>query len=163
MGAMTIPRYNLTKKRLKKMPDGLIEDVEAEIKALLHAHRDCLRNQDRDTVAISFDCRDGYYGEAFGILRALHLMGYGYFGPSNMDAIKDAYPTVYNVTQPKQNLKWWFSRLEREVLEEEGFGGDHRCVHCLEKYKKDDAYILEKKAQYDDARARERGLPRADG
>lgn len=160
---MTIPRYNMTKKRLKKMPDQLIEDVEAEIKAILHASRDCLRNQGKDTVQIAWDVNNGYHGEAFGILRALHIMGYGYFGSSNLDAFKDHPPTIYNVTQEQQNLKWWIARLEQEVLEEEGFHGDHHCAHCMEKYKKDDAYVLEKKAQYDDARTRERGLPRADG
>lgn len=96
--------------------------IEKEIKMLLHAHRDCLRNQGKDTLNISFNCNDGYYGEAFGILRTLAIMGYGSFGAVNRE----------------DTLNYWFSKLQTEVLEEEGFNTNHQCEHCYEKYGKDD-------------------------
>lgn len=154
---MSIPRYNITKKRLKRIPSQLMFDVEGETKAVLHACRDCLRNQKKDTIRITWDVNNGYYGEAFGIMRALHIMGYGYFGSSNLGALTDNPQKVYNITQDEQNLNWWFSNLCREVLEEEGFDGDHHCAYCLERYKKDDALMLEVKAKYDDKTAGERG------
>jgi hypothetical protein len=150
---MVAPGYSEDKKRraqarkLKKIPEALKNDVEGEIKAILHACRDCLRNQGRlDTSKVSFSANDGYYGEAFGIMRGLHILGYGYFGSSNLSAIVEAkshYHRAGNVTSPEQNLKWWFSNLEQEVLEEEGFKSDHRCEYCLAKYRKDTATILE--------------------
>ena len=80
---MTLPQYNITKKRLKKLPDDLIEKVEGEVKAILHAHRDALRNRGMDSIRIPWDVTCGYFGEAFGIFRALHIMGYGYHGARN--------------------------------------------------------------------------------
>ncbi len=161
---MPSPRYSLTKKRLKRLPPALMIDVESEIKAILHAGRDCYRNQGRDTIRMPWDVGNGYYGEAFGIMRALHIQGYGYFGSHNLSAIAESPRKIHSITQDQQNLNWWFSELCREVLEEEGFDGDHRCEYCLEKYKKDDAYILEKKAQHDDQKAGECGdtRPRSD-
>lgn len=164
MKDMSLPHYVIAKKHLKRIPDQLISDVEGEIKAILHACRDCLRNQDKDTIRISWEVNNGYYGEAFGIMRALHMLGYGYYGAGNLTAKEEDPPQIYNITQNEQNLNWWRHRLEQEVLDEEGFDGDHRCEYCLKKYKKDDKFILEKKAQYDaDQRARERGDARPDG
>lgn len=107
---------------MKNLPDNLKRALEAEIKMMLHAHRDCLRNQKVDTLRIQFDCRDGYYGEAFGILRALVVMGYGKFGAVNRN----------------DTLNYWFANLQKEVLKEEGFDTDHQCDHCYERYGKDD-------------------------
>lgn len=111
-------------------PEDLKAKVEAEIKMILHAHRDCLRNQDVDTTKVRFDVRDGYYGEAFGILRCLKLMGFGDFGPVNIQG----------------NLSYWMHQLEEEVLKEENFGGSGVCEHCRSKYGKDDALVAERKA-----------------
>ena len=151
---MVMPRYNLTKKRLKKIPETLRDDIAAEAKALLHAHRDCLRNLGKDTAKIAFDVRDGYYGEAFGLMRALQILGYGYFGSSNLDAHRESMSGygpknedgkyLTNITQPHQNLRWWFGVLEREVLNEEGFDKDNRCEYCLGKYRKDTKSIIER-------------------
>ena len=153
---MVRPGYNLTKKRLKKIPSEIEEGVAREVKAMLHAHRDCLRNQGKDTSEIAFDCRDGYYGEAFGIMRALQIMGYGYFGSDNLDAHAESKNGggpkteeglyVANITQPNQNLKWWFSQLSSEVLEEEGYRADGRCEYCLDRYRKDTRSVIEKRA-----------------
>jgi len=138
------------KKMLKKIPDDLRASVEAEIKMLLHAGRDCLRNKGRDTTKISFDANDGYFGEAFGVLRCLEIMGYGYYGSSNLDALTEQSPnhirgsSVRNVTSKEQNLMWWSSEIRDQVLKEEGFYGDHRCEWCMEKYGKDTASIIVK-------------------
>lgn len=101
--------------------------VIAEIKMLLHASRDCARTiLSIDTTKTRFDVTDGYYGEAFGILRGLSLLGYGSFGPCN-------------TPEEESNFSWWMHRLEDEVLAEENFGGSNECDHCLEKYHKDGA------------------------
>lgn len=150
---MVSPGYNLTKKRLKKIPSDLEESISREVKALLHACRDCLRNQGKlDTSKITFAAYDGYYGEAFGMMRTLQIQGYGYFGSDNLNGLRESEGSgaradgkyITNVTQAVQNLKWWFSRLSNEVLIEEGYADkSHRCEYCLEKYKKDTAMILE--------------------
>lgn len=103
--------------------------IESEVKMLLHAHRDCLRNQGVDTTKISFDVRDGYYGEAFGVIRALVVLGFEKFGASNIPG----------------NANSWMHQLEQEVLAEEGFRGNGRCEYCLKKYGKDDKSVREKK------------------
>lgn len=101
--------------------------VVAEIKMLLHAARDCARTIfSIDTTKQRFDVTDGYYGEAFGILRGLSLLGYGSFGP-------------VNTPEEESNFSWWMARLEDEVLAEENFGGTNQCDHCLQKYHKDGA------------------------
>lgn len=105
--------------------------IEREVKMLLHASRDCMRTQGMDTTKIRFHAMDSYYAEAFGVMRGLVLMGCGYFGSSNLNAVVEG-----NSKDPKANLRWWFCELETEVLEEEHFGGDNICQHCLEKYGK---------------------------
>lgn len=103
------------------------EAVVNEVKLLLHAARDCARTIcSIDTTQTRFDVTDGYYGEAFGILRGLSLLGYGSFGP-------------VNTPEEESNFSWWMARLEDEVLAEENFGGSNECNHCLEKYRKDGA------------------------
>ena len=115
---------------MKTLTEKQQKAIEAEICMMLHASRDCLRNQGQNTSAIRFDVRDAYYGEAFGIMRALHVLGYGYYtGPSN---IPDRDLAI-------RNLKWWFSQLEQRVLDEEHYGGDNECAHCFERYGQDAA------------------------
>lgn len=108
---------------MRKLPDKHKRAIEDEIAMMLHAHRDCLRNQRQDTAKVRFDCRDGYYGEAFGILRALKVLGYGNFGACNVPG----------------NLSYWMKQIEYRVLAEENFGGSNECDHCLERYGKDGA------------------------
>jgi hypothetical protein len=116
--------------RKYKPLDGKIErKVSQAVRRLLHESRDCLRNTNRDTTKITFDVTDGYYAEAFGVMRGLSLMGHGDFGPDN-------YPhKVYD----KWNLKWWFAQIAEKVLKEENFGGNNHCDYCVQKYGKDGA------------------------
>lgn len=139
---MNKPNYykiDFTTTKFKKISNKMINFVESEVKVLLHSHRDCLRNKKKDTLFIPFDCTEGYYGEAFGIMRGLMLQGYGYFGSNNLSGTHEKYGT-----QKEHNLKWWFSELEQQVLEEENFYGNHHCDYCLERYGKDDMRIKEK-------------------
>jgi hypothetical protein len=127
--------------KYKILSEKMINKIEAEVKMMLHAHRDCLRNKfvgkhvldASDPKTISFDCRDGYYGESFGIMRGLEVLGYGYFGSVNLDGTKE------KGTIPIHNLKWWFSEIERKVLREENWKGSGECDYCLVHYGKDDA------------------------
>jgi len=114
---------------MRHLSQKRIEAVETEVKMLLHASRDCMRNKGVDTTNTTFKVDDGYYGEAFGVMRGLAVLGYGYFGSSNL-------------TDPEYmfcNLKWWFAELEAKVLQEENFGGSNECNHCVTKYGKDGA------------------------
>jgi len=122
---------------MKPLGPRKLKEIKDLIKLLLHASRDCYRNQKRwDTRSIRFDVNDAYYGECFGILRALEVLGYGYLGPNNLDAVQHGRGDV-----PHLNLQWWFSQLQEEVLKEEGWYSDNRCEHCLEKYGKDDQSV----------------------
>lgn len=114
-------------KTFKKLSAPDQRKIEAEVRMMLHASRDCLRNQKIDTTKVPWDCRDGYYGEAFGIMRALAALGYGDFGSDN----------VPNSIYPLWNLKYWFRQIESTVLAEEHFGGTNHCDHCLDRYEKD--------------------------
>jgi hypothetical protein len=106
-----------------------IDAIENEVKVMLHCHRDCLRNRGVDTTRIAFDAREGYYGEAFGIMRALAVLGYG------------RIDQAVNTPETRRNLKWWFAELERAVLDQENFGGSGICFHCRKRYGKDDATV----------------------
>lgn len=105
------------------LTDELRAKVATEIVALLHAHRDCLRNLGQDTNNVTFDVRDGYYGEAFGILRGLRLLGHANFGACNSAG----------------TLNYWMAELERQVLTEENYGGTNECDYCLKRWGKDGA------------------------
>ena len=122
--------------RFKKISPTLKQKAKEEIKMLLHASRDCLRNQEIDTTKVTFSVRDEYYAEAFGVMRGLQLLAYGKLGSDNLDGIQDSY-TKYSTLQPEHNLKWWFSQIQDEVLVEEGFEKDNQCSWCYEKYFKD--------------------------
>lgn len=119
--------------QFKTMDSSFKEKVKHEVKMLLHAHRDCLRNQGKDTTNLTFDPRDGYYGEAFGVLRGLVLLDYGYFGSTNLNAIQEHK----SLDTREHNVKWWMYEIEQEVLEEEGYGTNNHCDYCLERYRKD--------------------------
>src|SRR4051812_22574284 len=92
--------------------------VANEVMLMLFAHRDSLWNrhalnpESTDPLVAPFQIQDGYYGEAFGILRGLHCLGYGYFGPVNLDGREDRR----GGTDPHHNLKWWMDQLERACL-----------------------------------------------
>lgn len=97
--------------------------LEDEIAMMLHAHRDCLRNRGIDTSTTTFDARDGYYGEAFGVMRALVVLGYLKFDSVTED----------------ESVNEWRSRVEQRVLDEENYGGSNECDHCVARYGKDGA------------------------
>ncbi len=121
----------------KTLTDQQMAAIEREVKNMLHASRDCYRNQFRrflggvntnpakDPKTFRFNVADGYYGEAFGILRGLRVLGYGH-----MDG---------RMTDNDHDLKAWMYALEKEVLQEENYGGSGECDHCLKKWGKDDA------------------------
>lgn len=129
--------------KFKKLNDNLLKKVSEEAKMLLHAERDCMRNQRKNTLNIGFSVMGSYYAEAFGMFRTLILMNYGDFASSNLDGLDDPF-TKFRAHRKEQNFKWYFNKLEKEVLEEEGFYLDHRCEHCLKKYRKDDKSLIEK-------------------
>jgi hypothetical protein len=117
------------KKGNKVLKESQKEAVEDEVSLLLHASRDCLRNIGIDTKIVDFRSQDGYYAEAYGVMRGLKILGYGYLGPHNQP----------DGVVPHHNLNWWFDQICRQVLEEEGFhDGTHRCDYCLDKWGKDD-------------------------
>jgi len=114
------------------LPQDRVQAIENEVKMLLHASRVGMRSRGANTQSTRFNCNDGFYGEAFGMMRALALLGHG-----KLDQ-------AINTTEKKSNLKWWFGQLEQEVLREEnypGAGGDDsgRCDFCLERWGKDAA------------------------
>lgn len=114
------------------LPAPMVLKIEEEVKMMLHAHRDGMRSRGEDSMKQRFDCREGFYGEAFGIMRCLAVLGHG--------RINQAVNTPEN----KANLRWWLGELERQVLKEEnypGAGGDDsgRCDYCLEHWGKDAA------------------------
>ena len=102
------------------------ETIKQEIQMLLHAHRDCLRNQGKDTKNILFDARDGYYGEAFGILRTLALLGYG------------TLDQPCNIPEIRTNLHWWFYKIQREELDSNGM------FHLIQRYYENDFILAAK-------------------
>lgn len=85
-----------------------------------------MRNQGRDTKLLTFDVNNPYYAEAFGIMRALSLMGFG--------SITASTPHPDN---PKWSLRWWLTEIEQAVLREEGFGDNNECDYCFKRYGKD--------------------------
>lgn len=119
-------------KRFRPMSEKLRNAVADECKMLLHAHRDTLRNQGVDTTKLTWKISEGYYCEAFGIMRGLAILNFGYFGPDNLDAVRDGKSTVR-----EHNLKWWFAHLCDIVLQEEGWHEDNQCDWCLDRYGKD--------------------------
>lgn len=137
--------FNVTKiKKFKIITPAIIEKIEGAVKVLLHASRDCLRNQGKDTSIFRFSAQNGYYGDAFGMMRTLELLGYGRLSSVNLNGFEDS-ATKYLAKQPEHNLRWWFEQLEEEVLEEENYKGDGHCDYCMERYHKDTKTFLERK------------------
>lgn len=93
------------------------EYVEDEVKLMIAAHRDTLwtrynTNPESYKCPNNFKtmCTEGYYGEAFGIMRGLAVLGYGHLGSDT---------TPDNGPEPWRNLKWWFNQLVDDVLNQE--------------------------------------------
>jgi hypothetical protein len=130
-------------KTFKVIPAKYKAALANEIKLMLAAHRDCLWTQWTecshskavDPTVWQFICNEGYYGEAFGIARALVALGYGYFGSDTMNAVQEN-----RSDHPEHNIKWWFQQIQREYLDEEGFFDKscsaERCSELLEKYRR---------------------------
>jgi hypothetical protein len=129
-------------KTFKRLSKKHKEKIAIEVKMMIAAHRDCLWSR-WDTCAhpqavdpTVWQCvvNEGYYGEAFGVMRALVALGYGYFGPDHTDAVMDGRSVV-----SEHNLKWWFNQLLKEYLDEEGFfdksGSAEKCHILLNKYR----------------------------
>lgn len=125
-------------KKFKAISNKLKEEIEAEVKMMLHASRDCMRNRNEyDSKKTPFVAWDGYYGEAFGVMRGLKVLGYGGFGSVNLHGLRDSN-TKDRASQQEHNLSFWFREIESKVLAEENFEGNHQCDYCLEKFRKDD-------------------------
>jgi hypothetical protein len=113
-----------------------------QIKLMLAAHRNYVWNRwsnyddanPIDPVIHSVICNEGYYGEAFGIMRGLREVGYGYFGTTDKSAVEEDKSYT-----PEHNLRWWFHTLQREYLVEEGFFNytcsAKKCSELLDKYR----------------------------
>lgn len=129
-------------KKFKPLTDKIKFAVINQVKLMLAAHRDALWNrwetcshpQAVDPTKISVVVNEGWYGEAFGIMRGLFALGYGFFGPDTQDAVELSRSEV-----PEHNLKWWFGKLKNEYLDEEGFYdktcSKEKCNQLLEKYR----------------------------
>lgn len=117
--------------KIPVLTDEQHDEIVTEVAMMLHASRDCLRNRKVDTSVVPFDARDGYYGEAFGIMRGLVVLGYGYFGP-DCDGKDEIIHPLRGI-----NVKKWFRQICDEVLREENFGGNNHCDHCVKRYGKD--------------------------
>lgn len=130
-------------KKFKSIPDKTRFRVICEVKMMLASHRDCLWSrwetaaspQTFDPSKVSIVTNDGYYGEAFGIMRGLAAMGAGFMGPDTMDAVE-----LSRSDTPEHNLKWWFRKIQNEYLDEEGFFdktcSPQKCHTLLEKYRR---------------------------
>lgn len=111
------------------IPPELKVKLEEEIKRILHAQRDCMRNLHEDTTQHKWCCSPQhacgtYDAETFGILRALQVMGLGQISKS---------------THHSDDLSTWREGLMEEVLKEENFGGSNECDFCLKTWGKDGA------------------------
>ena len=129
-------------KTFKKLTKKNKERISNEVRMMLCAHRDCLwtrfescsHPQAVDPAVWRCVANEGYYGEAFGVMRGLVALGYGYFGPDGTDAVKDGRSNV-----PEHNLKWWFNELLKQTLDEEGYFdktcSPEKCKAMLDKYR----------------------------
>ena len=116
--------------------------MEREVKLMLAAHRNVLWNRHLgddgrvNPAEFQMVVNEGYYGEAFGVMRGLNALGYGYFGSDNMDAFEEG-----RSNSPHDNLKWWFQQIVTQYLSEEGFH-DKTCsimktTALLQRYRKE--------------------------
>lgn len=130
-------------KTFKKLSPKNKEAVTNEIKLMLAAHRDtlwtrwteCSHPQAVDPNKWQIVANEGFYGEAFGIARALVALGYGYFGSDNLSAVEEDRSDI-----PEHNIKWFFHQIQKEYLDEEGFFDQSCnpgiCAELLDKYRK---------------------------
>ena len=127
-------------KKYKRLTNKIRFRIINEVKMMFFAHRDCLFNKFKHAPSVNFDPRDvpkdimdGYYGEMFGIMRGVELLGYGYFGSSNLDAEQEG-----KSDDPCHNLRWWLGYLIDECLREEDWqkSSKENCMRLLEHYRK---------------------------
>lgn len=128
------------RKKLKILSLDLKEQVENEVKLMLAAHRSSMWTQWEtskkiDPLSWRIVVNDGLYGEAFGVMRGLKALGYGYFGSDLSDAVEEGYSKT-----PEHNLAWWFHQIEDSYLLEEGFfdknSSPEKSNYLLRKYQK---------------------------
>ena len=124
--------------RRPKLAIAKVLALEYEIIELLHAARDCMRNNGRDWKKIGFD-GNTWNVEAGGVARAVVAIGYGVWGATNGEPVVARNGLI--------NVKAWLSQLEYFVLHEEHVEGDYHCALCLFKYRKDGIRILESKEE----------------
>lgn len=103
------------------LPEKKIEHIRTLVKCLLFAERDRLFNMNKLDLC-RFEVHSGYYGEAFGVLRTLEVLGYGYLGSSNCE-------------DDGQNLRYWFCQMCDEVMTEE-MGSELSVRQLMQKYSK---------------------------
>lgn len=90
--------------KFKKLSDREKINIERRIKLLLCAGLDYCQNTNNDRT-FWFSPNNPYTAEAFGVLHALEVLGYGYFGPDNSESLDP------------HNLKCVFDHLKHEVAE----------------------------------------------
>lgn len=102
---------------MKKLTPQIIESIEAEVLMMLAAERDCYANWVISDTLKTMPKRflhgpagGGYHAEAFGIMRALKVLGYCTFGPINVGCVRG-------------NANWWFEQLEDKAMELERAAG----------------------------------------
>ena len=109
-------------KKFKRLTPKQKDSVESEVKLMLAAHRDFLwgrhlgGDKKINPTEVEVAVNEGYYGEAFGVMRGVNAMGFGYFGSDNLDAFEEE-----RSNSPHDNLKWWFRQIVNQYLVEEGY------------------------------------------
>lgn len=103
----------------KKLKEEDHQKIAKEVEFLLHASRDCMRNQGIDTKLVPWNVGDGYYAEAFGIIRALIVLRYGFRCDDEHD------------------LMTFFENIKDSVLITENFKGTNECDFCVAHFGKD--------------------------
>lgn len=118
---MSVERKRVSLEDLKR--------IEDEICILLHASRDALRTRGKDTTQMTFDVNDAYYAEAYGLIRALRLLGMASQDRNVVASLWDERGYL--------NSEVFFGLAQDRVLEEEGFRRENRCAHCRAAYGRD--------------------------
>lgn len=117
---------------MKALPKKVATEVESAVKAALHKSRNNMRKRRVKTDIFDWHQTDMDYSRAHGILEALEILDYGYFGPEEVDGVKDK-----KAKSKEQNLAWWFATMRTQVLEEEHFGiPSKKCEFCAREYGK---------------------------
>jgi hypothetical protein len=110
--------------------------IARDVRQALHASRNHTRDLRMDTTKIAFNIHDAYYGEAWGILRALVSLRYGVLQPTQRVHTLEGgrYPA-----STSRDLNVWFHEIEQQVLADEHFGGNNECDYCMDRYGRDGA------------------------